>query len=163
MGQGVRVLSENELLAEQGQRVHTGQSDPLNRQFAEDLRAFRRAGGEVSGLQRTAKHLRPGNGRGADSTERTCRSAWLASRRYLSSGDKLRLPQRPVPRQVETVINHRVINRRHDRGRRQRRRDGCAGDVLAAAKGYDDDGELAKDRQAAPAEIAAGTWWWDAE
>ena len=37
VGQGVRVLSENEMLAEQGQRVHTGQSDPLNRQFAESF------------------------------------------------------------------------------------------------------------------------------
>ena len=39
VGQGVRVLSENEMLAEQGQRVHTGQSDPLNRQFAESFTA----------------------------------------------------------------------------------------------------------------------------
>ena len=31
----------------------------------------------------------------------------------LMDGEKLRLPQVPVPRQVETVINHRVINRRH--------------------------------------------------
>ncbi len=33
-GQGVKVLSENELLTAQGQRVHTGRSEPLNRQFA---------------------------------------------------------------------------------------------------------------------------------
>src|SRR5262249_48687491 len=39
VGQGVRVLSENEMLAEQGQRVHTGASDPLNRQFAESFTA----------------------------------------------------------------------------------------------------------------------------
>ena len=37
VGQGVKVLSENEMLAEQGQRVHTGASDSLNRQFAEDF------------------------------------------------------------------------------------------------------------------------------
>src|SRR3990172_6827897 len=39
VGDGVRVLSENELLAAQGQRVHTGQSDPLNQQFAESFTA----------------------------------------------------------------------------------------------------------------------------
>ncbi|HEX4413218.1 MAG TPA: DUF1598 domain-containing protein, partial [Lacipirellulaceae bacterium] len=39
IGQGVRVLSENEMLAQQGQRVHTGQSDPLNRQFSESFKA----------------------------------------------------------------------------------------------------------------------------
>ena len=31
----------------------------------------------------------------------------------LITGDKLRLPQRPAPREVETVINHRVINERY--------------------------------------------------
>lgn len=33
-GDGVQVLSENELLAAQGQRVHTGAAEPLNREFA---------------------------------------------------------------------------------------------------------------------------------
>jgi len=33
-GQGVKVLSENELLTERGERVHTGQTDELNEQFA---------------------------------------------------------------------------------------------------------------------------------
>jgi len=36
---GVRVLSENELLAAQGQRVHTGGSDPLNQRFADSFTA----------------------------------------------------------------------------------------------------------------------------
>jgi len=36
-GQGVQVQSENEFLAAQGQRVHTGQSEPLNRQFAQSF------------------------------------------------------------------------------------------------------------------------------
>ena len=33
-GQGVQVLSENEMLAANGQQVHTGNSDVLNQQFA---------------------------------------------------------------------------------------------------------------------------------
>lgn len=33
-GQGVQVLSENELLTQRGERIHTGQSDELNTQFA---------------------------------------------------------------------------------------------------------------------------------
>lgn len=36
-GQSVRVQSENELLTERGQRVHTGQSDRLNAQFARNF------------------------------------------------------------------------------------------------------------------------------
>ncbi|MEX0938444.1 MAG: DUF1598 domain-containing protein [Pirellulales bacterium] len=43
-GQGVRVRSENELLTDQGQRVHTGKSEQLNRQFAE---SFTRHFGEL--------------------------------------------------------------------------------------------------------------------
>ena len=33
-GPGVRVLSENELLTERGERIHTGESDLLNAEFA---------------------------------------------------------------------------------------------------------------------------------
>ncbi len=36
-GQGVKVLSENEMLTEAGQRVHTGNSDTLNQQFAQNF------------------------------------------------------------------------------------------------------------------------------
>jgi len=36
-GQAVRILSENELLTETGQRVHTGDADLINRQFAADF------------------------------------------------------------------------------------------------------------------------------
>ncbi|MCA9246053.1 MAG: DUF1598 domain-containing protein [Planctomycetales bacterium] len=36
-GQGVRVLSENELLTETGKRVHTGAADELNQAFAESF------------------------------------------------------------------------------------------------------------------------------
>ncbi len=33
-GQGVKVLSENERLSAEGQQIHTGESEVLNRQFA---------------------------------------------------------------------------------------------------------------------------------
>ena len=36
-GQGVKVESENERLAANGSRVHTGQSDDLNRQWAQSF------------------------------------------------------------------------------------------------------------------------------
>ena len=36
-GQGVKVESENEHLTAQGERVHTGESEPLNRQFTESF------------------------------------------------------------------------------------------------------------------------------
>ena len=36
-GQGVKVLDENERLSKAGQRIHTGQSDALTRQFAQSF------------------------------------------------------------------------------------------------------------------------------
>jgi hypothetical protein len=38
-GQGVKVESENEHLTAQGERVHTGESEPLNRKFVESFTA----------------------------------------------------------------------------------------------------------------------------
>src|SRR5205823_4903087 len=38
-GQELQVLSENEMLTATGQRVHTGNSDELNRQFARNFTA----------------------------------------------------------------------------------------------------------------------------
>ncbi|HEY3394248.1 MAG TPA: DUF1598 domain-containing protein [Lacipirellulaceae bacterium] len=163
IGQGVRVLSENELLAEQGKRVHTGQSEPLNRQFAEDFTAHF---AELAKKYPVYSELR--NIFDLAMAVALIQSNGLLERAGWQPGalihaEQLRLPQQAVPRQVETVVNHRLVNRRQIIA-------GVSGgvmvapsDVLAAAKGYDDNGNLAKDRQAAPAEIAAGAWWWDAE
>ena len=43
-GQGVKVESENEHLTAKGERIHTGESEPLNRQFTE---SFTRHFGEL--------------------------------------------------------------------------------------------------------------------
>ena len=163
VGQGVRVLSENEMLAEQGQRVHTGQSDPLNRQFAESFTAhFARAGDEVSGVRRAAEYLRSGDGRGADSKRRPGGAGRLEADATWPSA-KLRLPQGAVPRQVETVINHRVINRRHIVAGVSGGVMVAPGDVLANSHGGSQQRrQLAKQRREAPAELGAEVWWWDA-
>jgi hypothetical protein len=163
VGQGVRVLSENELLAEQGKRVHTGQSEPLNRQFAEDFTAHFV---ELAAKYPVYSELR--NVFDLAMAVALIQSNGLLERAGWQPGalihaEQLRLPQQAVPRQVETVVNHRLVNRRQIIA-------GVSGgvmvapsDVLAAKKGYDDGGDLATDRQAAPAQIAKGAWWWDAE
>jgi hypothetical protein len=161
VGQGVRVLSENEMLAEQGKRVHTGQSDPLNRQFAErftqhfaalaekypvygDLRNIFDLSMAVAVIQ--SEHLAE-------------RAKWTPS--LVANAEKLVLPKQAVPRQVETVINHRVINRRHVVA-------GVSGGVMVAPRdalktdrAADVAGKLAETR--GPAAVDAPTaWWWDA-
>ena len=163
VGQGVRVLSENELLAEQGQRVHTGQSEPLNRQFAEqftthfaELAAKYPVYSELRNIfdLAMAVALIQTNGLAEQ-------VAWDAA--LLSAGDRLRLPQAPVPRQVETVINHRVINRRHIVAGVSGGVMVAPGDLLKDASSVKEDSDLANSKRAAPAkDAAAGMWWWDA-
>ena len=76
-GQGVKVQSENEQLTAEGKRIHTGQSEELNRQFARSFTEhFDELCREVPDLRRAAKPLRPGPGRGARSAKRT----WPAKR-----------------------------------------------------------------------------------
>jgi hypothetical protein len=163
VGQGVRVLSENELLAEQGQRVHTGQSEPLNRQFAEDFTShFAELAAKYplySELRNVfdlamAAALIQSNGL-------TERAGWRPS--ALIHAEQLRLPQQAVPRQVETVVNHRVVNRRQIIAGVSGGVMVAPGDVLSGGRSYDEDGALERTRQEAPDGIADGAWWWDAE
>jgi hypothetical protein len=160
MGQGVRVLSENELLAEQGQRVHTGQSDPLNRQFAArftahfvELAQKYPVYGELRNIFDLAMAVALIQSDGLAE-----RAGWEPG--VLASSEQLHLSQGTVPRQVETVVNHRVINRRQIVA-------GVSGgvmvapsDVLGTAPAVD--GALSQTRRAAPADRATGAWWWDA-
>ena len=112
-GQGVQVMSESELLAAGGERVHTGESDELNQEFAQNFTThFDALAGKYpiyAELQNifdlslvaalVAEHDLPGQ----VDWHLTC------------FGDPLAYPVAlgPAPTQVETVINHRVINRKH--------------------------------------------------
>jgi hypothetical protein len=163
VGQGVRVLSENEMLAEQGQRVHTGQSDPLNRQFAGSFTAHFAelvkkypVYGELRNIFDLAMAVAIIQGEGLAE-----KVGWTPG--LLANGAKLRLPQKPVPRDVETVINHRVINRRTILA-------GVSGgvmvapaDVLRDARATDSAATTIERAAPAPKELAANAWWWDGE
>ena len=162
VGQGVCVLSENELLADQGRRVHTGQSEPLNRQFAESFTAhFAELAskypvyGELRNIFDLAMAVALIHSEGLVE-----RANWKPG--LLMSSERLRLPQWPVARQVDTVINHRVVNRRHIIA-------GVSGGVMVAP--VDALGELrttdSEDRKlqrhiAMPDDLAKDAWWWDA-
>ena len=106
------VLSENEMLAARGQRVHTGQSDDLNRKFAESftqefaaLSAKYPVYGELERVFELALALAVIQREGL--TEKVGWSPTL-----LLDEQRLRLPRSPAPTAVETVINHRVIGGR---------------------------------------------------
>jgi hypothetical protein len=157
----VRVLSENELLAEQGQRVHTGASDPLNRQFAEsftshfaELAAKYPVYGELRNIFDLAMAV------ALIQTEGLAEHVgWKPT--LLASGEKLRLPQGNTPREVETVVNHRVINQRLVIAGVSGGVMVAPGDVLREVRANDSSGKTVERRALAPKEIAAAAWWWD--
>jgi hypothetical protein len=156
------VLSENELLAEQGQRVHTGQSEPLNRQFAEQFTAHF---AELAAKYPVYSELR--NVFDLAMAVALIQTNGLANQvawdaKLLTAGDRLRLPQAPVPRQVQTVINHRVINRRHIVAGVSGGVMVAPGDVLRDTRITHDGNQLAKSKREAPADEARDAWWWDA-
>ncbi|MEX2027516.1 MAG: DUF1598 domain-containing protein [Pirellulaceae bacterium] len=160
LGQGVRVLSENELLTQRGERVHTGQSDPLNQQFAGDFTAqyellcqkypiyadLRNAFDlslVVALIQREQLFARVG---------------WTPT--VFADAERLRLPRWAVPTEVDTVINHREMSRRHFVV-------GVSGGVLAnpdeILKKPREVKRLTEERREVPANLDAAHWWWDFE
>jgi hypothetical protein len=161
IGQGVRVLSENEMLAQQGQRVHTGQSDPLNRQFAESFTAHF---DELAKKYPVYGELR--NIFDLAMVAAIIQKDGLAEKVHwtptiLTSAAKLRVPHGNVPREVETVINSRVVNQRTILA-------GVSGgvmvspsDVLASVAKSDSAGNAVTRGEPAPKNLAAEIWWWD--
>lgn len=159
------VLSENEMLAARGERVHTGQSDDLNRRFAEsftqefDALALKYpVYGELERVFELALALAVIEREGL--TEKV---GW--SPNLLLDEQRLRLPKSPAPKAVETVINHRVIGGRQiiagvsggvwvDGGKSLEVAPVAAQAVgkLTAAK---------KEPVKAAADEAAIVWWWD--
>lgn len=112
-GQAVQLLSENELLTAQGQRVHTGASEPLNREFArnftdhfDDLSAIYPVYAELQNVfdlaLAAALIVQQGLAERVD-WHMTC-----------FSDPQQYVPGRGMaPTSVESVINHRVIDRKH--------------------------------------------------
>ncbi len=162
--QCVQVLSENEMLAARGQRVHTGQSDELNRQFAVSfteqfavLADKYPVYGELERVFELALALALIEREGL--TEKV---NWAPT--LLLDARRLRLPKVPSPTTVETVANHRVIGGRHVIA-------GVSGGVwvdggksLAVVEATaDSSGKLAgvKKTPTADADGQGLVWWWD--
>jgi hypothetical protein len=105
----VQVLSENELLAARGEQVHTGQSEDLNRLFAESFTKYFEpladkypVYGELQRVFELALSLALVDREGLAE-----KVGWSPS--LFVDGQRLGLPKVKSPRSVETVINHRVI------------------------------------------------------
>ena len=165
-GQGVKVLSENELLTAQGKRVHTGKSEALNREFAQSFtQHFEALCGKypVYAEMRNIFDLALVGGligeedlAGATGWHMTCFGDPAAYQVQLG----------PAPEKVETVANHRVIRA----GKKIHTIFGVSGGVsvdpspLVARQAIEIEsyGTLGSRRSAAvPKELPPGAWWWD--
>jgi len=171
----VQVLSENEMLAARGERVHTGQSDELNSRFAKSFTAeFEALADKYPVYSQLARVFELSLALAVIENEGlAAKVGWTPS--LLLDAERLRLPRIATPKGVETVINHRVIGGRHIIA-------GISGGVwvdggkslaVSAAKG-ETASVLASTRKApaapaAPA-VAEGDdsaaaapiqWWWD--
>ncbi len=162
-GTGVQVLSENEMLSAQGKRVHTGASQPLNQAFAQSFTDHFAALAEkypvhaelqnIFDLALVAAIVKKENLADQVNWHMTC----------FGDPDVYTVPLGPAPRTVETVINHRVVNKVHILA-------GVSGGVHAdpwkfvatRAVKADDSGKLKTSRSSArPGTLPVERWWWD--
>ena len=158
-GLGAKVLSENELLAARGQRVHTGQSDELNQQFAS---SFSEHFAELCEKYPIYGELR-------NVFDLSLAIALIEHEDLLrlvgwqptlfANADWLPLPKMRVPTEVDTVINHRVVRRKHIIA-------GVSGGVwidtnknLAVRAGLLENPAIEAAALVGPNDGA--TWWWD--
>ncbi|MGE0609386.1 MAG: DUF1598 domain-containing protein [Pirellulales bacterium] len=162
-GQGVKVLSENEMLDARGQRVHTGLAQPLNQEFAQNftknfpaLAEKYPVYGELQNVFDLA--LAAALIQGEDLPARV---GWHMT--CFGDAEQYQVPREHPPATVQTVINHRVVER---------------GKILAAASGgvtvnpiklvsfdaikVEKSNRLESQyRRGEPADVARTGWWWD--
>ena len=164
LGTGVKVQSENEMLSPQGQRIHTGKSEELNRLFASSFtRHFDALAGQypvyaelrnVFDLAMMAALIRD--------EDLTARVGWSAT--HFQNPLAYQIALGDAPQEVETVMNHRVIRRKHIIA-------GVSGGVAVNASVAIKDvgvktapyGALYNDQAEGPppADLPHARWWWD--
>ena len=162
-GPGVKVLSEDEMLTERGERVHTGKSSDLNSQFARSFtKNFESLAAKypiyadmrnVFDLALVTALLK--------SEDLPGQVSWHMT--HFGPEGQYEPALGIAPTQVDSVINHRLINGNVVTA-------GVSGGVVVDARGLakkevvkpDEYGALKGQRKdAAPKELPRGVWWWD--
>ncbi len=165
-GQGVKVLSENELLTAEGKRVHTGESEPLNRQFArsftEHFQALAKKYPVYADLRNICDLALVGALVRAE--DLTGQAGWHMT--CFGDPEAYQVELGPAPKQVETVANYRVIRS----GSKIHTIAGVSGGVRVDPAALVSAGAIEVDRYdalgsqhstAEPEELPLEAWWWD--
>jgi len=162
VGQGVCVLSENELLTKRGERIHTNQADDATQQFAHQFTIEFEALCEKYPVYGELRNLFDLSIIAAllDSEDLYATAGWQP---VLFLNDKhLPLPNYRAPKEVDTILNHTVIDKTK---------------IIAAVSGgvwIDSKGVLLRTesqpsekleyhRNREPLEATESGWWWDLE
>jgi hypothetical protein len=162
-GTGVQVLSENEMLTQRGERIHTGQSDELNEQFAH---SFTKHIAELGAKYPIYADLRNVFDLALVAALIVAEDVpnqlnWPAI--HFVEEKRYQAERGAAPTEVETVINHRVIGQKHIVA-------GVSGGVSADASQYvqkpaiviDNYGALQAGHTASvPRNLPDQAWWWD--
>jgi hypothetical protein len=165
-GQGVKVLSENELLTAEGKRVHTGESEPLNRQFAQSFTEHFEALCEKYPVYADLRNICDLALVGAliRAEDLPGKIGWHMT--FFGDPQAYQVELGPAPKEVETVANYRVI-RAGDKihtiaGVSGGVRVDPAGLVKPQAIEIEGYGPLStRHGTAEPEELPLGAWWWD--
>lgn len=162
-GTGVQVLSENEMLTQRGERIHTGTADELNEQFAH---SFTKHFAQLAAKYPIYADLRNVFDLALVAALIVAEDIpnqfdWPAI--HFSEATRYRVQRGTAPTEVETVINHRVIGQKHIIA-------GVSGGVSANAGQYvrkpaieiDNYGALQAGHTASgPRDLPEDAWWWD--
>lgn len=163
-GQAVQLQSENEMLNDRGQRIHTHQAEPLNREFAAKFTEHFATLAEKYPVYAELQNLFDLAlvGTLIETEGLADQVGW--HRTYFGVDGPCRVTQDTAPQMVETVANHTMAQ-----GRR----------VIAAVSGgvhadpfrfvsheaiaIDQDGQLESQhlREAPLADLPRDNWWWD--
>lgn len=162
-GPGVKVQSENEMLAERGQRVHTGAADERNQKFAHD---FTRHFGDLAVKYPVYAELR--NVFDLAVAVSLIRGQKLAEQidwtmPFFGRDGSYETHRGAAPLEVESIVNHRFLDGR-------RFIVGVSGGVVFDARNRVapqsietvDHGQLDYDRAySRPRQESRERWWWD--
>ena len=161
-GPGAKVLSENQLLTAAGRRLRTGGADPLNQEFTHNFTAHFAALSSKYPIYAELRNLFDLALVAAILTSEQLDSRVAWHRAFFGDPQSFVVARGPAARQVESVINHRVVNRKHILA-------GVSGGVSVdpwslverSAIEVTDYGQLRSARGRRPEPASADAWWWD--
>ncbi|UUO05394.1 DUF1598 domain-containing protein [Blastopirellula sp. J2-11] len=163
-GPGVQVLSENEMLAKDGERIHTGKSSTLNETFAHNFTKHYEALSQKYPIYAELQNVFDLTLVAAIIEKESLASRGDWGQTYFGVEGRYRPERLLVAKEVETIMNHKVINKKHIIA-------GVSGGVRVDASKFitdenfklDEYGVLDADLKGSvvPPKMEAEAWWWD--